>query len=303
MNVLVTGHTGFFGNYIAEYFLEKNHNVFGVSRSIKADCKYNQYSLDITDNKKLCQLVREKCIDLIVHAAAKPIVADCDSDPYNAFTINSLGTASVLESARQSKCKKVIIIETDKVYGNQGMLPTTEDAPLNPNSPYELSKALGSQFCDFYRSHYNMDVVSVRPVNLFGPNDFSYSRIIPAAMRSISLNKGIPLHSNGDKIYRTFLYVKDATKMVYLLATNKTNYSTYNLSSQETWSIKQLADNIADSLDYNISHNTIEKPGDYNEIDYQFIDGSRFIKEFNFTFTPFKQAIKETYASYSYVKA
>src|SRR5688572_31492016 len=47
---------------------------------------------------------------------------------------------------------KTIVIETDKVYGFQQDVPTTEDAVLNPGSPYEFSKVLGSQFCDFYRT-------------------------------------------------------------------------------------------------------------------------------------------------------
>ena len=212
--------------------------------------------------------------------------------------INGLGTASILEAARYANCQKTIVVETDKVYGFQEQVPTTEDAVLNPNSPYELSKALSSQFCDFYRKHYSMDVISVRPVNLFGEGDYSYSRIIPAAMRNISRGEGIPVHEDGDKIFRDFLYVKDAAEMLYTLATKNTKHKIYNFSSNDSMSITQLAKDISKILNHNVSPVTVKKPGNYSEIPYQSIDGHRFIEEFDYEFTPFDVAIKETYDAY-----
>ena len=95
------------------------------------------------------------------------------------FMTNGLGTASILEAAKFAGCEKTVVVETDKVYGFQEEVPTKETAILNPNSPYEFSKVLATQFCDFYRKQYLMDIVSVRPVNIFGAGDFSYSRVIP----------------------------------------------------------------------------------------------------------------------------
>ena len=298
MNILITGHSGFFGDHTAKYFKKMGHKVYGMSRSLRENCQYPQYICDITDKDKLSQLVSEKCIGQIIHIAGKPIVADCDRDPYNAYRINGLGTASILETARFAKCEKVIVVETDKVYGFQEEVPTKEDAILNPGSPYELSKALSSQFCDFYRQHYSMNIISVRPVNLFGPGDFSYTRMIPASMNNILNNKGIPVHEDGEKIYRDFLYIEDAAEMLYILSSNKTNHSVYNLSSNNSKSIAQLAKDITKALKHKVSPIIIKKPGTYAEIPYQSIDGSRFIEEFNYEFTPFNEAIKKTYDAY-----
>lgn len=298
MNVLITGHSGFLGDHTAKHFLRKGCKVYGISRSLRPNCEYQQYSFNINDKNQLTQLVGEKQIEQIIHIAGKPIVADCDKDPYNAFMINGLGTAAVLEAARVAKCQKIVVVETDKVYGFQEEVPTKETAILNPNSPYELSKAISSQFCSFYRDHYGMDVISVRPVNLFGPGDFSYSRIIPAAMKNIYERKGIPVYEHADRIYRDFLYVLDAAEMLYTIATNNTQHKIYNLSSNSSISIVQLVEKISNILNYNVDPITIKKPGDYVEIPYQSIDGSRFIAEFDYTFTPFDQAIKETYEAY-----
>jgi len=298
MNVLITGHSGFLGDHTAKYFISKGHKVYGLSRSIRQNCEYQQYACDILDKNKVSQIVSEKFIGQIIHIAGKPIVADCDKDPFNAFMINGLGTASILEAAKFAGCEKTIVVETDKVYGFQEEVPTKEDAELKPNSPYELSKALSAQFCDFYRKHYSMDIVSVRPVNLFGEGDYSYSRVIPASMRNVNQGIGIPVHEDGDKIFRDFLYVKDAAEMLYILSTNKTKHKVYNFSSNSAISITQLAKDITRILNHNVSPVTIKKPGDYREIPYQSIDGSRFIEEFNYKFTPFEVAIKETHEAY-----
>jgi len=298
MNILITGHSGFIGSHTAKYFMEQNHVVYGVSRSLISGCPHHQYSMDITDKNALAQLTNEKCIDVIVHFAGKPIVADCDKDPFNAYKINGLGTAAVIEAARFANVKKIVVIETDKVYGFQEEVPTKEDAILNPGSPYELSKAMAAQFCDFYRKHYAMDIISVRPVNVFGPGDYSFTRIMPASLRAITSGKGVPVQQHAIDIHRDFIYIKDVAKMLYLLSTENTKHGVYNLSTNESMSILDFANRVTKTLNHDIDPEIVKKPGNYVEIPYQSIDGSRFIDEFNFEFTSFEDATLETYKEY-----
>ena len=298
MNILITGHSGFIGGATAKYFMEQNHVVYGVSRSLMPDCPHHQYTMDITDCDALSRLTNEKCIDIIIHFAGKPIVADCDRDPFAAIKANGLGTAAVLEAGRYAKVKKVIVIETDKVYGFQEEVPTKEDATPNPGSPYEFSKVIAAGCCDFYRNHYNMDVISVRPVNVFGPGDYSYTRILPASLRNISTGQGIPVQEHAINIQRDFIYVRDVAKMMYLLATEQTQHKVYNFSTNESISILEFANRVTRILNHNVEPIVVKKPGDYPEIPYQAIDGTRFNEEFDFKFTPFEEAIKETYEEY-----
>jgi len=298
MNILITGHSGFIGKHTAEYFVQKGHIVFGIARSNIPACVHQQYVVDITDYTSIARLANEKNIDVILHFAGKPIVADCDKDPFNAFMANGIGTAAVLESARYANVKKVISVETDKVYGFQEEVPTKETAILNPKSPYEFSKALSANFNNFYREHYGINVISVRPVNVFGPGDFSFTRIVPAAMRNISKGKGIPVHEHAIKMYRDFIYVTDVAKMMYILATTNTKHNIYNLSPNDSISILEFANRVTKALNHNIDPVIIKKPGNYPEIPFQSIDGSRFKEEFNFTFTSFEDAILKTYEAY-----
>jgi len=299
MNILITGHSGFLGSHTAKYFMEQGHVVYGVSRSLKSNCSYYQYIMDITDYDSLARLTNEKCIDVIVHIAGKPIVADCDKDPFNAYKINGLGAAAIIEAGRYANVKKIVLVETDKVYGSQEEVPTKEDAILNPGSPYEYSKAMAARFCDFYREYYDMNIVSVRPVNIFGPGDYSYTRIIPNSMRYIFEGNGIPVQEHAINIYRDFIYINDVVMMLYILATKDTKHSVYNLSTNEPISISDLAKKITKILKHKTKPIIIPKPGTYVDIPYQAIDGSRFVNEFKFKFTPFKKAILETYKDYN----
>ena len=295
MKVLITGHSGFLGQNVVSLFDYAGHNVYGVSRSISSENICDQYSMDITECNKLTNLIASKYIDVIVHCAGKPIVQDCSDYPFEAFRVNTLGAASILEASRKAKVKKVIIIETDKVYGDQKTDICNELSLLHPNSPYELSKSLICELCYLYRSYYNMTIIEVRPVNLFGAGDYNYTRLVPAALKAIRENKGIPLHISAKNMTRSFLYVKNAAEMLYMLAIKDCTYDTYNFSAGQEFTIPEAMEEIKSVLNYSVPNEVIGKPGEYTEIPFQSIDGSRFQKEFNFKFTPFKEAIKETY--------
>ena len=294
MNVLITGSSGFLGKHLAETFIKNGFKVYGATRA-PAISQYNQYAVDINDFFNLNKIVSERNIEIIVHTAGKPVVQDCERNPYDAYKINGLGTASVLEVARLNNVKKVISVETDKVYGYQKVIPTDENAKPNPNSPYEFSKYIASEFARFYRNYYNLEVISVRPANLFGPFDFSTTRIIPKALENLKKGIGIRLYESAIDMKRDFVYVVDAANIIYTLATENCKYDTYNISDNKPMTIKTVADKIVNSLELNIPHEIVKKTTTFNEIPLQEIDGERFKKEFNFKFTPFEDAIKETW--------
>lgn len=295
MNIALTGHTGFLGTHVAERLCSK-HNAFGVSRSSSVYFALPGYQLDITDCETLTRVFAEKQVECVVHCAAKVIVADCDRDPFGAFQTNSLGTASVLQAARDAGARKVVVVETDKVYGEQACVPTMEDADLNPGSAYELSKAVADEFCEFYGQ--DIEVIRVRPANLFGPGDHLYTRFVPAAMRAVANGEPIPVHKSAADTRRDFLYVSDAANMIATLVEKPSLFGVYNLSRNESVTILEFADLIAHTLSHQRNHQYPDKPGEYVEIKTQSIGGERFVDEFGFEFTPMRDAILETYDFY-----
>lgn len=300
MNVLITGHTGFLGTELVSLLSKtKTNNIYGVSRSISGNFKgRSEYPLNITDKDTLTKIISEKNIEAVVHLAGKPTVQDCEKDPYGAFITNSLGTASVLEACRLNGIKKIISVETDKVYGLQKEEMINENSDLNPQSPYEYSKAFAADFADIYRKYYNMNVISVRPVNLIGGNDPNISRILPRSFKSITQKKPIPLYENAVTSYREFVYVKDVAKSLQTLILEDPKEKVYNISPGECINIKDFVLKVLEITGCDIAPQVIKKDIEFNEIPYQSIEGSRFTKEFNFKFTDIDTVLKESYEDF-----
>ena len=300
MNILITGHTGFLGKELVNLLSKiKSNNLYGVSRSLSGNFEgKNEYPLSITDKETLTKILSEKNIEVVVHLAGKSTVQDCERDPYGAFTTNGLGTASVLEACRLNDIKKIISVETDKVYGLQKEEMINESSELNPQSPYEYSKVLASDFADIYRKYYGMNVISVRPVNLIGGNDPNISRILPRSFKNITEKKPIPLYENAVTSYREFVYVKDVAKAIQTLIFKEPKSKIYNISPGKCVNIKDFVYKVLSITGCDIEPSIIKKEIEFNEIPYQSIDGSKFINEFNFKYTALDTILKESYQDF-----
>ncbi len=301
MNILVTGHTGFLGKELVSLLSKtKSDNIYGVSRSTSSNFEgRGEYALSITEKDTLSRILSEKNIEVVVHLAGKPTVQDCERDPYGAFVANALGTASVLEACRIGGVKKVLSVETDKVYGLQKKEMINEDSELNPQSPYEYSKAFASDFADIYRNYYGMNVISIRPVNLIGGNDPNISRILPRSFKNITDKKPIPLYENAVTSYREFVYVKDVAKCLQTLVTKNPKEKVYNISPGECINIKDFVMKVLDVTSCDIAPEVIKKETDFREIPYQSIEGTRFVEEFDFKFTDLDIVLKESFSDFN----
>ena len=300
MNILITGHTGFLGKELVSLLSKtKSNNLYGVSRSLSGNFEgKSEYPLNIIDKETLTKIISEKNIEVVVHLVGKSTVKDCEKDPYGAFITNSLGTASLLEACRLNDIKKVISVETDKVYGLQKEEMIDENSNFNPQSPYEFSKVFAADFANIYRKYYNMNIISVRPVNLIGGNDPNISRILPRSFRSIMQNKPIPLYENAVTSYREFVYVKDVAKILQTLIFKDPKSKVYNISPGECVNIKDFLYKILSIAGCNIEPSIVKKEIEFNEIPYQSIDGSKFINEFNFKYTDLDFILKESYQDF-----
>lgn len=298
MNVLITGHTGFLGKHITAEFNTCDNKIVGISRSLKKDVQYTQYQCDIFNFEQLKEIIQQEQIEVIVHSAGKAIISDCIQNPFDSFKVNSLGTASVLEAARLTSVKKVIVVETDRIYENVNVNCITEYSPFNlSNTPYDFSKILATNICEYYRTYYKLDVISVRPVNVFGPGDENI-RLVPVAIKSIISEKRIPIQYDVQHVYKNFIYVRDVAQMIHILSTHKHHHTVYNLSTYQSMTIFDFTSFITKTL------NSVFEPEIVNETDkrifitFQNVDGSRFIDEYDFKPTPLETAIQETYKYY-----
>lgn len=297
-NVLITGHNGFLGKVLLKKLQKKNLNIFGISRGINQGLECVNYLGEVTNLNILHNIMSSKNIDTVIHLAGKAIVSECEENPFDAFKINGLGTAAVLEASRITHVKKIISVETDKVYGNQKIMPTPETSKLNPGGPYEFSKVLSSEISDFYRNYYNMNIISVRPANLIGGGDHNTTRIMPNAFKHILEGKGIPIYEEAKKMTRDFIYVSDVADALYILSINNNKHHKYNLSPNKKINIFEFGMLINKTLNYKVPPQIIKKKINFKEIPEQSIDGSLFQKEYNFKYTDLKTIIKKSFLEY-----
>ena len=207
--VLITGHEGFLGAWLTNLLQDKGAKIVGVDKAINR--KNNVLNgtrrriKGLRGNVANAKLINELIVDdkpeVIFHLAAQAIVGDALKNPTEAFKSNIEGTWNILEAARQQKSVKAIVVaSSDKAYGSHKVLPYKEDAPLQGDRPYDVSKSCTDLLCQTYFETYDVPVCITRCGNIYGPGDYHFSRIVPDAMRSAIKGEQLVIRSNG-KIY------------------------------------------------------------------------------------------------------
>lgn len=229
--VLITGSKGFVGTHLCNYFSENGLQV--VSTIDK------QRPVDVTNIDELL-LIND--VDAIVHLAAKTSISDSFKDPSQTYYTNLVGTLNVLEFARAKKIKNLIYVST-YVYGQPVYLPVDENHPLNPHSPYNHSKLLAEKICQNYSYYFGLNIVTLRPFYVYGPNSRNHS-LVPSIIKQIKKNGKVRL--SGKKVKRDFLFVTD---FVYLIGKILQDFpkgdNIYNVGYGESYSLNQIANKLA----------------------------------------------------------
>lgn len=198
--VLLTGHTGFKGSWLAIWLNRLGANV--VALSLAPATQPNLFTEagiaslcdsrfgDIRDAAALAALVKEARPEIVFHLAAQPLVRASYRDPLATLDINIMGTAHLLDALRGVDSVRVaVMITTDKVYRDGGdNRPYSEDDPLGGHDPYSASKAACDIVIASYRDSFlaaqGVAVSSVRAGNVIGGGDWSEDRVIPDAVRA-----------------------------------------------------------------------------------------------------------------------
>jgi len=198
--VLVTGHTGFKGSWLAIWLDQLGAKVCGIS--LKPNTAPNLFDLaevsgdvahsicDIRDAEKLAVTVSNFKPEIVFHLAAQALVRPSYADPLETFSSNTMGTANLLDAVRRvDSVNACVVVTTDKVYNNEETgRHFYEDDKLGGHDPYSASKAAAELVVSSYRSAFlankNVGVASARAGNAIGGGDWSDERLIPDAVKS-----------------------------------------------------------------------------------------------------------------------
>jgi CDP-glucose 4,6-dehydratase len=219
--VLLTGHTGFKGAWLALWLDRLGAKVVGISLpptttpSIAGlagiDQLVESHIIDIRDADRLRDRIRSASPEVVLHLAAQALVRMSYREPLLTFGTNVQGTANVLEAVRAAGTARVVVaITTDKVYRNiEQIYPYRETDPLGGHDPYSASKAAAEIVIASYRSSYfsgeGIAVASARAGNVIGGGDWSEDRLIPDAVRAWAA--GQPLTIRRPKAFRPWQHV------------------------------------------------------------------------------------------------
>lgn len=225
--VFVTGGAGLVGNALVDELVGLGASVVVLIRDDVPSAlqEWNPVMATVTkvhgkleDQALMERILGEYDIKTVFHLAAQAIVGVANRNPVSTFESNIQGTWSLLEACRRSPLvEQVVVASSDKAYGEQPVLPYTEDMPLLARNPYDMSKAATDMLAQTYAHTYGMNVAIARCGNFFGEGDFNWSRIVPGTVRSILKGEPPVLRSDGTLI-RDYFYVRDGAHAYRVLA-------------------------------------------------------------------------------------
>ena len=239
--LLITGGAGFIGSEFVRQGVGKGYEIAVVDklsyagdteRLKDAEGKITFYKVDVTDRVSVGEVFRKEKPDIIVHWAAESHVdrSILDASPF--LDTNIKGTQVLLDIAREHEIKRFINISTDEVYGDleeEGQF--YETTPLNPSSPYSVSKASADMLGRAYHRTYGLPVMTIRPSNNYGPWQYP-EKLIPVVIMKALNGQKVPVYAKGENV-REWLFVSDCAEAVFETVEKGRAGEIYNVGSGE----------------------------------------------------------------------
>ncbi len=250
LKLLVTGGAGFIGSHLVEHFqgiaseiivlddLRSGHleNLAGLDHNFVHGC--------ITDRALVDSIMPG--IDYVFHLAAMISVPESMEKPIECNRINITGLLNVLESAANHGVKKFILASSAAIYGDNPIVPKTEDMIPEPKSPYAITKLDGEYYLEMFRREGRINTASLRFFNVFGPRqdpNSAYAAAVPIFIQKALANEPITIFGDGEQT-RDFIFVKDVTSALAHAAKSEDMHGTYNVGYGGSITINQLASEI-----------------------------------------------------------
>ncbi len=224
-NILVTGGAGFIGSHIVDKLSPENKVIVldnlssgSLSNLGKSKGRITFIKGDILDKAQLKDIVVE--VEFIFHLAANVGNIKSIEDPYLDMDVNVKGTLNLLEACLKSNIKRLVYSSSGAIFGEAKYLPVDEDHPLNPESPYGVSKLAAEKYCFAFHKVHGLPTTSIRYFNVYGSRQgySEYANVIPIFIGRIKDNKSLTIFGDG-KQTRDFVFVEDVVTVNILAAT------------------------------------------------------------------------------------
>ena len=284
---LVTGATGLVGNWLVKRLVAAGADVTCLVRDwipqselmrAKTIERVKVVRGDVRDQALLERALGEHESNTVIHLAAQTIVGVANRNPVSTFESNIQGTWNLLEACRRSPTvKQIIVASSDKAYGDQEQLPYYEDAPLQGQHPYDVSKSCADLIAHSYAVTYGLPVVITRCGNFYGGGDLNWNRIIPGTIRSVLRGERPVIRSDGNYI-RDYFYVEDGAAAYMLLAeklaaNNALRGEAFNFSNELQITVLELVKLLLNALESTLEPDIRNEAN--NEIRHQYLSAEK----------------------------
>jgi CDP-glucose 4,6-dehydratase len=284
---LVTGATGLVGGWLVRRLIEAGADVVCLIRDwvpqselVRARLieKVNVVRGDIRDQTEIERVLGEYEVDTVIHLAAQTIVGIANRNPISTFESNIAGTWSLLEATRRSpNVRQIVVASSDKAYGDHSQLPYSEEAPLQGQNPYDVSKSCADLIAQAYGKTYELPVAITRCGNFYGGGDLNWNRIVPGTIRSILRGQRPLIRSDGQFI-RDYFYAEDGAAANMILAEKLASNpdlrgQAFNFSNEAQITVRELVDKILELMNSHLEPDVRNEAR--NEIRHQYLSARK----------------------------
>jgi CDP-glucose 4,6-dehydratase len=285
--VFVTGATGLVGGWLVQRLLDARANVVCLVRDWVPQSfvvgkglldRVNVVRGELQDYETIERALNEYEIATVLHLGAQALVPIANRNPLSTFDSNIRGTWTVLEACRRAPTvKQIVIASSDKAYGEHEVLPYTEETPLAPTFPYDVSKACSDLIAGSYATTFGLPVAITRCGNFYGGGDLNWSRIVPGTIRSIVRGTPPVIRSDGQYV-RDYFYVEDGAAAYMLLAEKLAgNHAlvgeAFNFSNEQRVTVLELVQRIIGLMDSTLQPEVRNEA--FSEIREQTLDAAK----------------------------
>lgn len=255
--MIVVGGAGFIGSNLTEALVARGDEVHVVDNLVggkreHVDPGATFHEVDIRDRDALGPIVAGA--DTVFHLAALPRVQYSIEYPCETNEVNVGGFVNVLTAAKEGGVRRVVYSASSSAYGDQEVMPLTEDMPAHPLSPYGLQKYIGELYCRVYSEVYGLETVALRYFNVYGKNqdpEGAYALVIGKFLKQKAEGVPITITGTGEQT-RDFTHVRDVVR-ANMLASESGKVGkgeVMNIGAGKNCSVNRLAELIGGPVEY-----------------------------------------------------
>lgn len=246
MKVMVTGGCGFIGSHLTDKLIDKGHTVCIIDNLSTGDIKNLNpkaqfYQMDIRD-EKIKDVFEKEQPEVVFHLAAQINVRKSEEDPFFDIDVNIKGSVNVIKAFLNVKNhRKFIFASTGGVmYGDTDIFPTPETVEPFPLCPYGISKLTVEKYMVYFAAFYNLQFVSLRYGNVYGPRQNAYAEAGVIAIFSTNILEGKTPQVFGDGHQtRDFVYIDDIIKANIIMMESSVT-GIFNVGTGKETSVNQI---------------------------------------------------------------